>query len=322
MSRILTGIQSTGKPHLGNILGAIVPAIELSQNIQNDSFLFIADLHAFTTVRDAKLLKQNTYSVAAAWLSFGFDSDKNTLYRQSDVSIVTELAWYLNCLSPFPMLANAHSFKDKSEKLSDVNAGLFTYPVLMAADILLYNADIVPVGKDQIQHIEMARDLAEKFNFLYGETFVIPEGKVNTDLITIPGTDGQKMSKSYHNIIDIFVPDKELRKACMSIITDSLALEEPKNPETCHVFKLFTVVASDEEVTAMRKKYLAGNYGYGHAKQELFECLVKKFGVQRQLFDNYMLNLNDLENILTIGAQKAKDVAQKKLNEVREKIGY
>lgn len=322
MARILTGIQSTGKPHLGNILGAIIPAVDLSRELKNDSFLFIADLHAFTTIRDPKLLKHNTYSVAAAWLAFGFDIKKNTLYRQSDVPLVTELAWYLNCLAPFPMLANAHSFKDKSEKLAEVNAGLFTYPVLMAADILLYNADIVPVGKDQIQHIEMARDLAEKFNYLFGDTFVVPQAQVNKDLMTIPGIDGQKMSKSYQNTIDIFVSDKELRKVCMSIVTDSIPLEEPKNPDICNVYKIYSVVATADEIATMRKNYLAGNYGYGHAKQELYECLLKKFAQQRTLYENYMLNLNDLEIKLTIGAQKARDIAQKTLKEVRQKIGY
>lgn len=322
MSRILTGIQSTGKPHLGNILGAIKPAIDLSQDAKNESFLFIADLHSFTTVRDPQVLKHNTYSVAAAWLAFGFDTKKNTLYRQSDVSLVTELAWYLNCLAPFPMLANAHSFKDKSERLADVNAGLFTYPVLMAADILLYNADIVPVGKDQVQHLEMARDLAEKFNHLYDDTFVVPQARVSEVLMTIPGTDGQKMSKSYHNTIDIFLPEKELRKNVMTIVTDSKPLEEPKDPETCNVFKIYSVVATQAEIETMRGKYLAGNYGYGHAKQELFECLLKNYAIERELYANYMLNLNQIDTELKLGAEKARTIATQVLNNVRQKIGY
>jgi tryptophanyl-tRNA synthetase len=322
MSRILTGIQSTGRPHLGNILGAIKPAIDLSNDPKNESFLFIADMHSVTTVRDPKLLKSNTYAVAAAWLAFGFDIEKNILYRQSDVPMVTELAWYLSCIAPFPMLANAHSFKDKSEKLAEVNAGLFTYPVLMTADIIMYNANIVPVGKDQVQHLEIARDLAIKFNNTYGETFVVPEARVNQDLMTIPGLDGQKMSKSYHNIIDIFLSEKELRKNVMAIVTDSTPMEEPKDPDTCNVFKIYSVVASAEEIATMREKFLAGNYGYGHAKQELFECLLRKYGKERELFDNYMLNWDELDIKLKAGAEKAKSVATKVLNDVRHKIGY
>ena len=212
MARILTGIQSTGTPHLGNLLGAIIPAIALSQDVKNESLFFIADLHSFTTIRHAENLKENTYATAAAWLAFGFDTDKNLFYRQSDVTEVTELTWYLNCFTPYPMLANAHSFKDKVDKLSDVNSGLFTYPVLMAADILLYDAEIVPVGKDQMQHLEMTRDIAGAFNHKYPNSFVIPKTKVDKRVMIVPGTDGQKMSKSYNNDIDIFLSDKKLRK--------------------------------------------------------------------------------------------------------------
>lgn len=322
MSRILTGIQSTGRPHLGNILGAIVPAIELSKNGANDSFFFIADLHSLTTIKDPALLKANTYAVAAAWLAFGFDTDRNTFYRQSDVIEVTELAWIMNCLTPFPMLANAHSFKDKSERLSDVNAGLFTYPVLMACDIILYDAHFVPVGKDQVQHLEITRDIAEKFNQIYGDTFVVPEAKVNEAVRTIPGTDGQKMSKSYGNTIDIFLEEKALKKNVQNIITDSTPLEAPKNPDTCNVFKLYSLIASDTQVSEMREKYLAGGYGFGHAKQALFELLLDKYKEERQLFNFYMSNLPELDKKLSLGAQKAKKVAQAKINLVRKKIGY
>lgn len=322
MSRILTGIQSTGRPHLGNILGAIVPAIELSKNGGNDSFFFIADLHSLTTIKDPSLLKANTYAVAAAWLAFGFDTDKNTFYRQSDVTEVAELAWIMNCLTPFPMLANAHSFKDKSERLSDVNAGLFTYPVLMACDIILYDAHFVPVGKDQVQHLEITRDIAEKFNQIYGDTFVVPEAKVNEAVRTIPGTDGQKMSKSYGNTIDIFLEEKALKKNVQNIITDSTPLEAPKNPDTCNVFKLYSLIASDTQVSEMREKYLAGGYGFGHAKQALFELLLDKYKEERQLFNFYMSNLPELDKKLSLGAQKAKKVAQAKINLVRHKIGY
>ncbi|MDQ3292026.1 MAG: tryptophan--tRNA ligase, partial [Bacteroidota bacterium] len=284
MSRILTGIQSSGRPHLGNLLGAIMPAIELSKNSANDSLYFIADLHSLTTVRDAQLLRQNTYAVAAAWLAFGFDTNRNIFYRQSDVPEVTELTWYLSCLTPYPMLANAHSFKDKSGRLSDVNAGLFTYPVLMAADIILYDAELVPVGKDQMQHLEIARDIATAFNNTYGETFVIPQGKIDETVMTVPGTDGTKMSKSYGNIIDIFVEDKPLRKTVMSIISDSKTLEEPKVPEQDTTFTLYSLLATPEETETMRQNYIGGNYGYGHAKQALYELIVRKFKKERELF--------------------------------------
>jgi len=277
MSRILTGIQSSGVPHLGNLLGAIIPAIKLSQQSGNESFFFIADLHSLTSIKDAELRINNTRAVAAAWLAFGFDIEKNLLYRQSRIPDVCELTWFLNCFTPFPMLANAHSFKDKSDRLSDVNAGLFTYPVLMTADIILYNAHYVPVGKDQRQHVEMARDIATAFNTVYGETFVVPEAKIEETVMTIPGTDGQKMSKSYGNIINIFLPDKDLKKQVMSIQTDSTPLEAPKNPDTDNTFLIYKLIASAEQTEQLRKKYLAGNFGYGHAKQELFELIITKF---------------------------------------------
>lgn len=322
MARILTGIQSTGRPHLGNILGAIKPAIKLSQEANNDSFFFIADLHSLTTVRDAELLKSNTYSVAAAWLAFGFDTNKNTFYRQSDVTEVTELTWYLNCMTPYPMLANAHSFKDKSSRLSDVNSGLFTYPVLMAADILLYGANFVPVGKDQIQHLEMTRDIASSLNHKYGETLVIPEAKIDENVMIVPGTDGQKMSKSYNNFIDIFLPEKKLRKQVMGIVTDSTPLEEPKDPDTDNVFALYKLLASPEQTETMRQNYLGGNYGYGHAKQALYELILENFKAEREKFNYYMENLPELDAELAKGADKARVVAQDVLARVRAKLGY
>lgn len=320
MARILTGIQSSGKPHLGNILGAIYPAIKLSENTSNESFFFIADLHSLTSVKDANVLKQNTYAVAAAWLAFGFDTDKNTFYRQSDIPEVCELMWYLSCLTPFPMLANAHSFKDKSDRLADVNAGLFTYPVLMTADIILYDANLVPVGKDQVQHLEMARDIASKFNQLYGETFVIPEAKVDQTVMTIPGIDGQKMSKSYNNYIDIFLDEKALKKVVASIQTDSTPLEEPKDPDTCNVFKLYSLVADTDQVEDLRSKYLAGNFGYGHAKAALLAVLIEKYAKERELFNYYMNNTHELEAKLKIGADKARKVAAEVLTKVRKNI--
>ncbi|MCA4898354.1 MAG: tryptophan--tRNA ligase [Bacteroidota bacterium] len=322
MSRILTGIQSSGRPHLGNLLGAIIPAIRLSQQSGNESFFFIADLHSLTTIKDAKQRIDNVNAVAAAWLAFGFDTEKNLLYRQSRIPEVCELAWYLSCFTPFPMLANAHSFKDKSEKLADVNAGLFTYPVLMTADIVLYDADFVPVGKDQRQHLEMARDIASSFNNTYGETFVVPEAKIEETVMTIPGTDGQKMSKSYGNIIDIFLPDKELRKQIMSIVTDSTPMEAPKNPDKDNVFAIYRLVANAEQTEALRQKYLGGNFGYGHAKQELFELLISKYAKEREAFNFYMSNLPELEKKLKSGETKAKNIASVTLSRVRHVTGY
>jgi len=322
MARILTGIQSTNIPHLGNILGAVMPAIELSKQPGNESLFFIANLHTLTSVKDISLLKESTDAVAATWLAFGFDTDKNIFYRQSDVPEVCELTWYLNCLTPFPMLANAHSFKDKSERLADVNAGLFTYPVLMAADIILYDANFVPVGKDQVQHLEMTRDIAEKFNNRFGETFVIPEVKIDEQVMIVPGIDGQKMSKSYNNFINIFLPEKELKKVVMSIVTDATPLEAPKNPDTCNVFALYKLLASKEAVAAMRENYVKGNYGYGHAKTALYELILEKFKTQRESYNYYMSNRQELEAKLQIGADKARVIAKTTLKRVREKLGF
>src|SRR5690606_3912972 len=322
MARILTGIQRSGRPHLGNLLGAIIPAIRLSQEAGNESFFFIADLHSLTTIKDPQTRVNNVNAVAAAWLAFGFDTEKNLFYRQSRIPEVCELTWYLNCFTPYPMLTNAHSFKDKSDRLADINAGLFTYPVLMAADILLYNAEFVPVGKDQLQHVEMTRDIGSSFNFKFGDTFVIPEAKIDEAIMTIPGTDGQKMSKSYNNFIDIFLPDKALRKVVMSIITDSTPLEEPKNPDTCNVFALYRLLAETTEVQEMRENYERGNYGYGHAKQALYEVIVRKFGEERKIYNYYMENPAELNKKLEVGEEKARVIARETLRKVREKLGY
>lgn len=322
MARILTGIQSSGKPHLGNILGAIKPAIELSKNPQNESFFFIADLHSLTSIKDPQLRIENTNAVAAAWIAFGFDTDKNTFYRQSRVPEVCELAWYLNCFTPFPMLANAHSFKDKSDRLADVNAGLFTYPVLMACDILLYDANIVPVGKDQRQHLEMTRDIASAINHQYGEVFVLPEARIDENVMTVPGLDGQKMSKSYGNIIDIFQPDKALRKNIMKIVSDSTPLEEPKNPDTDNTFALYSLLASESETEEMRKKYLSGGFGYGHAKQALFELIIDKYAEERKIYQYLMENPQELEEKLSIGEQKAKAIAIEVLARAKKALGF
>lgn len=322
MKRILTGIQSSGRPHLGNILGAIGPALALAQDPTNECFYFIADLHSLTSLKDGEKRKENTYAVAATWLAFGLDTQKNVFYRQSRIPEVCELAWYLNCFTPYPMLANAHSFKDKMEKLSDVNAGLFTYPVLMACDILLYLAEIVPVGKDQVQHLEMTRDIAQSFNTLVGPTFVLPEAKIEPNVMIVPGTDGQKMSKSYNNFIDIFLPEKELKKQVMSIVTDSLPLEAPKNPDTCHVFKIFSLVATPTQTEEMRKKYLEGNYGYGHAKNELLAVLLDKYQTERERFNQYMADTSLLDKLLEEGEAKARVIAREVLQKVRIQLGF
>lgn len=322
MAKILTGVQSTGTPHLGNLLGAILPAIELSKNPENQSFLFIADLHSITQIKNGAELRQNTYSTAAVWLACGLDINQVVFYRQSDVAQTAELSWYLSCFFPFQRLTLAHSFKDKADRLEDVNAGLFTYPMLMAADILLYDAEIVPVGKDQLQHLEITRDVASRFNHQMGETFVLPDAKVQEDTMYIPGTDGQKMSKSRGNIINIFLEDKPLRKQVMSIETDSTPLEEPKNPDTCKVFALYKLLAATQQTEELRAKYLAGNYGYGHAKQELFDLIITRFKTEREKYNYYMNNLAEVDEILKQGAQKASLIADGVLQRVRQKLGY
>ncbi len=322
MARILTGIQSTGTPHLGNLLGAIIPAIKMSEDKENESFLFIANLHTLTQIKDAEILKTNTLNTAAAWLACGLDVNKTVFYRQSDIPQVTELTWYLNCFFPYQRLKLAHSFKDKADRLEDVNAGLFDYPMLMAADILLYDSEIIPVGKDQLQHIEMARDVASRFNNQMGETLVLPEPKIQEDTMLIPGTDGSKMSKSKNNVINIFLADKKLRKQIMGIETDSTPLEDPKNPDTCNCFTLYKLLASEEQIVEMRKNYQAGGYGYGHAKQALFELITENFKEERERFNHFVENPNLVEEQLKIGAEKARKIADEVLEKVRVKLGY
>ncbi|MBP2833362.1 tryptophan--tRNA ligase [Aquimarina sp. U1-2] len=322
MSRILTGVQSTGTPHLGNLLGAIIPAIKMANEPQNESFLFIADMHSLTQIKDAKTLRENTYATAAAWLACGLDIDNTIFYRQSDIPQVTELNWYLSCFFPYQRLTLAHSFKDKADRLEDVNAGLFTYPMLMAADILLYDAEIVPVGKDQLQHLEITRDVASRIHAQVGELFVLPEAQVQKETMYVPGTDGSKMSKSKGNIINLFLPDKQLRKQIMSIATDSTPLEDPKDPETCNVFALYRLIASAKQLSEMHDNYLAGNYGYGHAKQALFELLIEKFAKERERYTYYTEHLDEVDKALSIGAKKASQVANQVLEKVRKRIGY
>lgn len=322
MARILTGVQSTGTPHLGNLLGAVLPAIAMAEEAENESFLFIADLHSLTQIKDGATLRQHTFNTAAAWLACGLDTDKTVFYKQSDVSEVTELAWYLNCFYPYQRLTLAHSFKDKADRLQDVNAGLFSYPMLMAADILLYDADIVPVGKDQLQHLEMTRDVGARFNHQQGETFILPQAKIQEATQYIPGTDGEKMSKSKNNIIDVFLAEKKLRKQIMGIKTDSTPLEDPKDPESCNVFALYSLLANPNQTEALKQQYLAGGMGYGHAKQALFELILETFEEPRKRYDYYQANPAEVTIALTKGAKKAREIAHEVLLRVRNKIGY
>jgi tryptophanyl-tRNA synthetase len=322
MARILTGVQSTGTPHLGNILGAIQPAIQMAHHPDNESFLFIADMHSLTQIKDGNLLKENTYSTAAVWMACGLDLTRVVFYRQSDVPETAELAWYLSCFFPYQRLTLAHSFKDKADRLEDVNSGLFTYPMLMAADILLYDAECVPVGKDQLQHIEMTRDVASRFNHQMGQTFVLPEARLNEETMYVPGTDGNKMSKSRNNLINIFLPEKQLRKQIMSIVTDSKDLHEPKDPNSCNVFAIYRLLANEDEISAMGEQYRAGNYGYGHAKQALFELILQKFESQRTRYAELMANRGEIDTALALGAEKARLTASTVLKRARKKIGF
>ena len=320
MSRILTGIQSTGTPHLGNILGAIIPAIELSKK-NNESFLFIADLHSLTQIKDPEELKENTYSTAATWLAFGLNPQKTIFYKQSDIPITTELAWILSSYFPYQRLTLAHSFKDKSNDLKNVNAALFTYPMLMAADILLYDANYVPVGKDQIQHLEITRNVASKFNNLHGETLIIPEAITDENTKLIIGTDGQKMSKSKNNIINIFLSDKQLKKQIMSIKTDSLPVESTKNPKTCNVFKLYSLIGNDAQIEQMKENYEKGGYGYGEAKNQLFNIILETYSEQRHTYNYLMDNKSEIDQILKEGSIRAKKIADQVIKRVKSKLG-
>lgn len=323
MSRILTGVQSTGRPHMGNLLGAIIPAIELANNSKNDSFLFIADLHSLTQIKNPRELKDNTLQVAATWLACGLNTEITTFYRQSDVPECTELAWYLNCHFPYQRLKLAHSFKDKADRLEDINSGLFSYPMLMAADILLYDADLVPVGKDQSQHIEMTKDVASRMNHKYGDLFILPEAILQKESQLIPGTDGQKMSKSRNNTIDIFDTEKNINKNInKNIITDNTPLEDPKDPNSSTIYDLYKLISSQEEAQEMFNKLLAGGYGWGHAKKDFSQKLVDYFKPQREKFNHFINNPKEVEEVLEQGAIKAKKVANATLKRIRKNLGY
>ena len=321
MARILTGVQSTGTPHLGNLLGAILPAIKMSEDLTNESFFFIADLHSITQVKNGNELSENSFATAATWLACGLNPEKTIFFRQSAVSQVTELAWFLSCFFPYQRLKLAHSFKDKSA-LKDVNAGLFSYPMLMASDILIYDAELVPVGKDQLQHLEITRDVASRFNNQLGQTFVLPKAKIHENTQYVIGTDGNKMSKSKNNTINVFLPENKLRTQIMSIITDSKTVDEPKNPEQCNLFKIYSVLGDQNQVDTLHEEYINGGIGYGDTKQALFELILEKFKLERVKFNYYNEHPEEVEVALAKGANKASKIADEVLLRVRRKLGF
>jgi tryptophanyl-tRNA synthetase len=317
--RSLTGVKSTGQPHLGNLLGAIRPALDLVDT--HESFYFIASYHALTTVHDRQAMRESVLDVAATWLACGLDPNRTTLWAQHDVPEVCELAWVLSCVASKSSLDKAHAFKDAVGKGFDPTVGLFSYPLLMAADILAFDADVVPVGRDQKQHIEMCRDLAIRFNHTFGDTLRIPEPYILDNVATVPGIDGQKMSKSYDNHIALFLTEKQLRKRIMSIVTDSLALEDVKDPDTCNVFALYRLFASTAETSALAERYRAGGMGYGHAKQELFEVVDRQLAEPRARYAELRADPARIQGLLTAGAAQARPVAQATLRRVRDAIG-
>ena len=318
--KVLSGIQPTGRFHWGNYFGAIRQYIALQENEQ--SFYFIADLHALTSVRDPKLLASQTWDAAIDLLALGLDPDKAALFRQSDVPEVTELMWLLLTVTQHSLLEKCHSYKDKVAKGFSPDAGLFTYPVLMAADILLYDSDVVPVGADQIQHLEVTRDIAQRFNATYGGEFLhLPNARVLEAGAKVPGTDGEKMSKSYGNTIEIFEAEKSLRKKIMSIKTDSTPMEAPKNPDTCAVFALYQLFATPEQQAALSDRYRAGGMGYGEAKQALFEAAMSYFADARARRAELAANPSQVEDVLLAGAKKARAKGQAVLQRVREACG-
>lgn len=319
MKRSLSGIQPSGVLHIGNYFGAIKQFVEL-QN-EYEGFYFLANYHALTSSPKGEDLKNNTINVILDYLALGLDPEKSTLFLQSDVPEHTELSWILSNVTPMGLLERAHSYKDKTAKGIKPNVGLFTYPVLMASDILIYSPDIVPVGKDQKQHVEITRDIATKFNETYGkEVFKLPKEKIVENLATVPGIDGDKMSKSYGNVINMFGSKKQLKKQIMSIVTDSTPLEEPKNPDN-NITKLYSLFATEEEVNALKEKFLAGNFGYGHAKTELFDKFMDYFAPFQKKREELLQNMDYVNEILKKGALKAREIATKKVDEVRDVVG-
>ncbi|MBQ9368921.1 MAG: tryptophan--tRNA ligase [Victivallales bacterium] len=319
--RILSGVQSSGTLHLGNYFGMMRPSIQMQEDDNNECFYFIANFHALTQLPAPALLRERTFNVALDFLACGINPEKTVFFRQSDVNEVQELSWILSCLTPMGLLERCHSYKDKLAHGQEANHGLFAYPVLMAADILLYDSNAVPVGKDQKQHLEVTRDIAIRFNNRYGETLVVPEPMIAEEVAVIPGLDGQKMSKSYNNAIEIFGEGKPIRKKFMSIVTDSTPMEAPKNPDTCNVFKLFKLMATPEEQEELRQRYLAGGMGYGHAKQALYEKYEEYFREARERRKELAANPQKVEDILQDGASRARKVARATLDRVRTAVG-
>ena len=319
MKRSLSGIQPSGVLHIGNYFGAIKQFVELQD--EYEGFYFLANYHALTSSPKGEDLKNNTINVILDYLALGLDPEKSTLFLQSDVPEHTELSWILSNVTPMGLLERAHSYKDKTAKGIKPNVGLFTYPVLMASDILIYSPDIVPVGKDQKQHVEITRDIAIKFNETYGkEIFKLPEEKIVENVATVPGIDGDKMSKSYGNVINMFGSKKQLKKQIMSIVTDSTPLEEPKNPDN-NITKLYSLFATEEEVNTLKEKFLAGNFGYGHAKTELFDKFMDYFAPFQKKREELLQNMDYVNEILKKGALKAREIATKKVDEVRDAVG-
>lgn len=317
--RILSGVQSSGTLHIGNYFGMMRPSLSLQEG--NDCFYFIANYHALTQLPDPALLRQRTFDVAVDFLACGLNPETTVFFRQSDVIEVQELTWILSCLTPVGLLERCHSYKDKLARGMEANHGLFAYPVLMAADILLYNSQLVPVGKDQKQHLEVTRDIAIRFNNRYGDILTVPEAMIQEDVAVIPGLDGQKMSKSYDNTIEIFGEGKPIRQKFMKIITDSTPMEEPKNPDTCNVFALYKLMATPEEQAELRQRYLAGNMGYGHAKQALFDKYSEFFAPMRERRKQLLEKPQLVEDVLQDGAARARKVAQETLQRVRQAVG-
>ncbi|MBI2634363.1 tryptophan--tRNA ligase [Candidatus Peregrinibacteria bacterium] len=321
MKRILSGVQPSGKPHLGNYLGAMRQHIEMQKDFE--CYLFIADLHALTTVRDPELMRKQTYDLAVSYLALGLDPEKTVFFRHSDLPEHTELCWILDCIIKMPFLERAHAWKDAQEKgRKETTVGLFNYPVLQAADILLYQPDLVPVGQDQKQHVEMTRDIAITFNNIFGEVFKLPEPFIKEEVAVVPGTDSQKMSKSYGNTIDIFAEESELKKQVMSIVTDSTPLEKPKDPGKCNVFKLYKLIADKKSVKDLEQKYRKGGFGYGDAKKLLLKTILNHFADARERYKELTPKKKLIHEILENGAKIAKKVAAETLEKVKKKVGY
>ena len=317
--RSLSGIKPTGTPHLGNYLGMIKPAIQMQET--HETFYFIADYHALTSTHDPNQLRENASDLTAIFSALGMDFENHAFFRQSDIPEVTELTWILSCITPKGLMERAHAYKDAISKKQEINIGLFSYPVLMACDILIYDSNFVPVGQDQRQHLEITRDLAIRFNHLFGEAFVIPEAIIQKDVSIIPGLDGRKMSKSYGNVVPVMAPEKQFRKAIMKITTDSKTVEEPKNPDTCNVFSLYKCFSTEKDQKELASRYRAGGMGYGEAKQLCFEALNAELKAPRENYQNIRKNLPQLDAILESGRDKARSIARQVTERVRSKVG-